>query len=286
MIIHIYELNIILLERYGGTMYNLAAKYIEKRIAITPKIGLILGSGLGELADLMTNSTVIEYKSIPHFPVSTVRGHEGRFVIGRLADKDIIAMQGRFHYYEGYRPDQIALPVRVMAKLGVETLIITNAAGGINPEFKPGDLMIIRDHINLSGINPLRGKNDERLGPRFPDMTNAYEPKLRKILSSVALELDIPIHEGVYAIMLGPSYETPAEIKMLRFIGADAVGMSTVPEVISAVHCGMEVVGISCITNMAAGVLDKPLSHRDVVHTADKATDSLKDLIIGFVKQL
>ncbi|HHW70076.1 MAG TPA: purine-nucleoside phosphorylase [Clostridiales bacterium] len=267
-------------------MYNLAAKYIEKKITTPPNLGIILGSGLSEIADFVNNPIIIEYKNIPNFPISTVKGHKGRFVVGNLANREVIIMQGRFHYYEGYNPAQIALPVRVMAQLGVKTLIITNAAGGINPKFKPGDLMIIRDHINISGINPLRGENDDSLGPRFPDMTNAYTPELRKKMHSIASKLSIPIHEGVYSLMLGPSYETPAEIKMLSLMGADAVGMSTVPEVIAAVHCGINVVGISCITNMAAGILDKPLSHEEVICTADMTKDLLRNLIMNFIEQL
>ncbi len=267
-------------------MYREAAKYIRGKIDITPDVGLILGSGLSNIANLIDKPIIVNYDDIPNFPLSTVEGHEGRFVIGKLGGRNVIIMQGRFHYYEGYDPDQIVLPVRVMGILGVNTLIITNAAGGINPEFKLGDFMLINDHINLSGINPLRGKNDKLLGTRFPDMTNAYDGDLREKMQSTAAELGISMREGVYAIMLGPSYETPAEIRMLRLIGADAVGMSTVPEVIAAVHCGMKVVGLSCITNMAAGILDLPLSHKEVIHTANRANDLLKDLIVNFIESL
>lgn len=267
-------------------MYREAAEYIRKQINIQPQIGIILGSGLSSVADIMEDPIIIDYNDIPNFPISTVEGHIGRFLIGKFKDKDVIIMQGRFHYYEGYELSQLVLPIRTMKLLGVSILIITNAAGGISRKFQPGDIMIIQDHINISGLNPLRGTNDNNLGPRFPDMTNAYDSKLRELIHNTASKLDMTIHEGVYAIMPGPSYETPAEIKMLASMGADAVGMSTVPEVIAAIHCGIKVVGISCITNMASGILDKPLLHEEVVATANNVESSLRNLIKHFIQSL
>lgn len=247
-----------------------AARFLKGRYPKAPRLGLILGSGLGVLADEIENPVKIPYKEIPHFPVSTVEGHAGQLVFGRLSGLDVVAMQGRFHYYEGYRLDQVTFPLRVMKSLGVETLIVTNAAGGINEHFSPGDLMIITDHINLMGTNPLMGPNDSQLGVRFPDMTEVYSHPLRSIAKQAAAELKIAVKEGVYAALTGPSYETPAEIRMLRILGADAVGMSTVPEVIVARHSGIKVLGISCITNMAAGILDQPLTHQEVIATTER----------------
>ena len=216
---------------------------------------------------------------MPNFPISTVEGHEGRLVIGTLQGKTVVAMQGRFHYYEGYKMEEVTFPIRVMKLLGVKTLIVTNAAGAVNTSFKPGDLMIITDHINLSGNNPLIGKNLDLFGPRFPDMSNAYNKELRKIAKNVANSINIDIKEGVYAMMSGPTYETPAEIKMIRTLGGDAVGMSTVPEVIVANHCGMKVVGISCITNMAAGILEQPLNHEEVIETSNQVKNNFIKLM-------
>lgn len=251
-----------------------------------PTIGLILGSGLGILADQIEDKISIPYEDIPHFPVSTVEGHVGQLVIGSLSGKSVIAMQGRFHYYEGYDISQVTYPVRIMKMLGVEKLVVTNAAGGINVNFEAGDLMLITDHINLTGTNPLVGKNISELGPRFPDMSEAYSKELRKIAFNVATKLKIVLEEGVYAGLMGPSYETPAEIRYLRIIGADAVGMSTVPEVIIANHCGLKVLGISCITNMAAGVLDTKLSHDEVMETAEKVKEQFIGLVKGIFDQL
>jgi len=267
-------------------MYRVAAEFIKDRIERIPEIGLVLGSGLGSLADSIEDPTFIQYKDIPGFPETTVPGHIGRFVVGEYRGKNVIAMQGRFHYYEGREMEQIVLPIRVMRILGVKILVVTNAAGGINPDFSAGDLMMIEDHINFLGLNPLRGSNLDELGPRFPDMTYAYDPFLRKKLMEIAQELGIPLRKGVYAMMPGPSYETPAEIKMLKAMGADAVGMSTVPEVIAAVHAGMKVVGISCITNMAAGVLDKPLNHLEVMETAERSKDQFMSLLSNFIASL
>lgn len=265
----------------------LAAKnFIEKNVSYKPKIGLILGSGLGTLGDEVENKTVIEYEKIPNFPVSTVKGHEGRFVFGQLEGSEVVVMQGRFHFYEGYGMQQVVFPVLVMKSLGVERLIITNAAGGINTSFDAGDLMLIKDHINFMGDNSLIGENIESFGPRFPDMSDAYSKKLISMAKSICEQNDIRIREGVYIAMTGPAYETPAEIKMARIMGADAVGMSTVPEVIAANHAGMEVLGVSCITNMAAGVLDIPLSHGQVIETAEAVKESFTKLIRLVIKNI
>ena len=241
--------------------------FITGKTTIKPEIGLILGSGLGVLADEITEAVTIPYEEIPHFPVSTVEGHKGQWVIGKLNGKSVVAMQGRFHFYEGYSLEEVTFPVRVMKAMGVKTLLITNASGGIQLNYEPGDLMIIKDHLNLTGNNPLIGPNDESFGVRFPDMSTAYDPELRNVARKVAAENEIDVKEGVYVGLTGPSYETPAEIRMLRILGADAVGMSTVPEVIVARHSGIRVLGISCISNMAAGILPQPLSHQEVMET-------------------
>lgn len=267
-------------------MYKNAAEFIKKRIDMRPQVGLILGSGLGDVVENIDDPVFIDYKEIPGFPKTTVQGHKGRFVVGFCKGKKVIAAQGRFHYYEGYDMEQVILPVRTMKVLGVEVLIITNSAGGVNPDFSPGDLMVIKDHINMTGINPLRGKNMDDLGPRFPDMTYAYDPHLRCLIMNTAEEMGLKVREGVYAMMPGPSYETPAEIRMLQKLGADAVGMSTVPEVIAAVHAGLKVVGVSCITNMAAGILDKPLTHEEVIETAGRAAHNFAKLLLGFIEKL
>lgn len=261
---------------------NEALDYIRSKTDFKPAIGIILGSGLGELAQRIENPVTIDYRDIPHFPISTVEGHKGCFVMGEICGKNIVCMQGRFHYYEGYSMKQVVFPVYIMKQLGAKTLIVTNAAGGINKSFSPGDLMLLSDHINLLGTNPLIGKNDDELGPRFPSMTEGYSSRLRKIAKTAAEQIKISLQEGVYAAMTGPSYETPAEIRFLRTIGADAVGMSTVPEVIAANHCGMEVLGISCITNMASGVTDKPLNHDEVIEITHKASERF----IAFVESV
>ncbi len=263
-----------------------AKNYIEKNVYDKPKIGLILGSGLGILGDEVESKTVIEYENIPNFSISTVKGHKGRFVFGQLEGSDVVVMQGRFHFYEGYGMQQVVFPVLVMKSLGVEKLIITNAAGGINTSFDAGDLMLIKDHINFMGDNSLIGENIENFGPRFPDMSNAYSDRLIDIAKSICVQNDINIKEGVYISMMGPAYETPAEIKMARIMGADAVGMSTVPEVIAANHAGMEVLGVSCITNMAAGVLDIPLSHAQVIETAEAVKENFTKLIRLVIKNI
>jgi purine-nucleoside phosphorylase len=263
-----------------------AAAYIRGKTALEPEIALILGSGLGVLAEHVEDAAVILYEEIPHFPLSTVEGHAGELVIGRLAGRTVVIMRGRFHMYEGYGPELTAFPVRVMKALGARTLVVTNAAGGINTSFEPGDLMLITDHLNLTGRNPLVGPNDDELGPRFPDMSEAYSRRLRAIATETAREQGLRLREGVYAGLLGPSYETPAEIRMLRALGADAVGMSTVAEVIAARHAGLDVLGISCISNMAAGILDQPLSHDEVMETTERVKSRFLALVTGVIPRL
>ncbi len=256
--------------------------YLKDKIKTQPKIGLILGSGLGMLADEIENPTKIKYEDIPGFPVSTVEGHAGQLVIGKLQGIDVIAMQGRFHYYEGYGLDAVTFPVRVMKELGIDKLLVTNAAGGVNRSLEPGNLMLITDHINNTGQNPLIGENVSEHGVRFPDMSTAYDRKLQQVAKQAAEKLNITLKEGVYVWNTGPSYETPAEIRMLDTIGGDAVGMSTVPEVTVARHAGIKCVGVSCISNMAAGILDQPLTHDEVIETTEKVRESF----LQFVKQL
>lgn len=263
-----------------------AADYIRSRAAHTPKVGLILGSGLGVLADHIEQPVTIAYKDIPYFPQSTVEGHAGELLIGTVQGTAVVLMKGRFHMYEGYGPELTAFPVRVMKELGVSTLLVTNAAGGVNTSYSPGDLMLISDHINLTGKNPLIGPNDGELGPRFPDMSQAYSRRLRETARQVAGEKGVPLQEGVYAGLLGPSYETPAEIRMLHTLGADAVGMSTVSEVIVARHAGLEVLGISCISNMAAGILDQPLSHAEVMETTDRVREKFLSLVLAIIPKM
>ncbi|WP_299088201.1 purine-nucleoside phosphorylase [uncultured Metabacillus sp.] len=263
-----------------------AADYLKGKYKDTPKIGLILGSGLGVLAEEIEKPVKIPYHEIPNFPVSTVEGHAGQLVFGRLKDENVIVMQGRFHFYEGYNLDKVTAPVRVMKELGVETLIVTNAAGGINEAFEAGDLMLITDHINNMGTNPLIGPNDANIGVRFPDMSESYSKKLRELAKRTAKELNIKLQEGVYVANTGPSYETPAEVRALRIIGGDAVGMSTVPEVIIARHAGLNVLGISCISNMAAGILDQPLSHDEVMETTEKVRSNFLKLVKSIIEKI
>ena len=262
-----------------------SAAYINDKLTSAHDIGIVLGSGLGVLADEIENAVEISYSEIPNFPVSTVEGHEGKLVSGILNGKRILAMKGRFHYYEGYRMEEVVFPIRVMKLLNINNLLVTNAAGGINEEFEPGDLMLISDHIKFFSESPLRGKNINELGPRFNDMSCAYSKNLRQMAKKVADSLGINIKEGVYSFMSGPSYETPAEIRMLRVLGADAVGMSTVPEVIAAAHSGINVLGISCISNMAAGILDTPLSHDEVIETAAQVRDKFILLVKNIIKE-
>lgn len=247
-----------------------AAKFILGKTKLRPRVGLVLGSGLGAFADELDNAARIPYAKIPGFPVSTAVGHAGRLVLGKAGGVPVAAMQGRVHLYEGYSPRDVVFPMRVLARLGVRAAILTNAAGGINLEFKQGALVVIRDHINLQGSNPLAGPNEEKFGPRFPDMTQAYWAAYREIALAEAKRLGIEVHEGVYAALSGPSYETPAEIRTLRAVGADLVGMSTVPEVIVARHMGVRVLGISCVTNMAAGILDRVIDHAEVMETGER----------------
>jgi purine-nucleoside phosphorylase len=247
-----------------------AAKFILRKTRLRPKIALVLGSGLGAFAEGLQEATRIPYEKIPGFPRSTAIGHAGRLVLGKIENIAVAAMQGRVHFYEGYTAQQVAFPMRVLGRLGIRCAILTNAAGGINTQYTQGALVVIRDHINLQGINPLIGPNDDSFGPRFPDMTQAYWKPYREIALCEAKKLGIAAPEGVYAALAGPSYETPAEIRYLRTIGADLVGMSTVPETIAARHMGIRVLGISCVTNMAAGILDQVLDHKEVMETGER----------------
>ncbi len=251
-----------------------AAGYIRERTDLCPQTAIILGSGLGGLAERIQDAEIIPYREIPGFPASHVAGHAARLVFGRIGERELVAMQGRFHYYEGFSMRELCLPVYVLRELGVKNLVVTNACGGVNSAFAPGDLMLIADHINLIGKNPLIGPNDERFGPRFPDMSDAYDPALRAFARRTAEELGIPLREGVYAFFSGPCFETAAEIRAYKALGADAVGMSTVPEVIAARYLGMKVLGLSCITNMATGIAEKKHSHQEVLATAAAAGES------------
>jgi purine-nucleoside phosphorylase len=263
-----------------------ASNYIKSKIGEIPDTAIILGSGLGPLANEVNNEVFINYKDIPFFPISTVVGHEGRFVYGDIDGKKVIMMQGRFHFYEGYDMNKVTMPVLVLKHLGIKNLIVTNAAGGVNKNFKPGNLMIINDHINHAGTNPLIGKNIEEFGPRFPDMSSAYNKEFIKLAQEAAVKNNINVVNGVYIMFTGPSYETPAEIRMARTLGGDAVGMSTVPEVIIANYCGLSVLGISCITNMAAGILDQPLSHLEVIETSNKVSNEFKVLVKSILSMI
>jgi purine-nucleoside phosphorylase len=256
-----------------------AAQLVLSRTPLRPRIGLVLGSGLGGFADSLTDSTSIPYAEIPSFPRSTAIGHVGRMVIGKASDVVVAAMQGRVHLYEGYSAQEVAFPIRVLGRMGIRALILTNAAGGINLGYSQGALVLIRDHINLQGQNPLTGANDDRFGVRFPDMTQAYAKSYRDMAQAAARNLGMTLHEGVYVALLGPSYETPAEIEYLRRIGADLVGMSTVAETIAARHMGIKVLAISCVTNMAAGILDQPLSHTEVIETGERVKTTFEALL-------
>lgn len=254
--------------------------YIKSKTGdITPEIGLVLGSGLGDLANEITEATTIPYQVIPGFLQSTIKGHKGQLVIGKLGGKVVIAMQGRFHYYEGYPINEITLPIRVMAELGITTLLVTNAAGAVNKTFTPGDLMLITDHINFGFKNSLIGKNLDKFGSRFTDTSESYSPTLQKLALQCAKQLELPIKQGVYQFSSGPSYETPAETRVARALGTDAVGMSTVPEVLVALHSGIQVLGISCITNMASGITDDPLNHAEVIENGRLAKKNFIRLI-------
>lgn len=265
-----------------------AARLIEERTTLRPRIGLVLGSGLGAFADGLQDATAIPYQQIPHFPVSTAVGHAGRLVVGQCAKIPVAVMQGRVHFYEGYSLREVTFPIRVLGALGIRALVFTNAAGGINRKLRARGLLLIRDHLNFQGSNPLLGANDERFGPRFPDMTEAYSKKFRTTAKQVARKLRLRLFEGVYAALHGPSYETPAEIRALARLGADVVGMSTVPEVIVANHMGIEVLGISCVTNMAAGISKKKINHDEVLEAGERVsrqfTTFLRALIPALVR--
>ncbi len=268
-----------------------AARFVESKTSLRPKIGVVLGSGLGAFADALGHTLRLSYKTIPGFPASTAAGHAGKLVIGTLGANgrgtvDLAVMSGRFHLYEGYTAQQVTSGIRLFHELGVERVVLTNAAGGINLEFAEGALVLISDHINLQGTNPLVGPNDEQLGPRFPDMTEAYSPELRELARETANELGVTLYEGVYAAVLGPSYETPAEIRFLKAIGADLVGMSTVAETIAANHLGMKVLGISCVTNLAAGLGGEKLNHEDVLEVADRVSATFLKLLRALLPKL
>jgi purine-nucleoside phosphorylase len=256
---------------------------IRKRVAIEPRVGVVLGSGLGAFADKLEGLVKIPYRDLPHMPSSAVPGHAGNLCFGHVGDVPVVCMQGRVHLYEGHPVDKVVQGVRTMARMGVKCVLLTNAAGGVEPSWSAGDLMLVNDHLNLSGVSPLLGQNDDALGPRFPDMSVAYDLELRRALKDVASKAGIAIREGVYAALLGPSYETPAEVRMVRMLGAQAVGMSTVPEVIALRHMGVRVGTLSCITNLAAGITANPLSHEEVEATARARQPQLLALLDGWV---
>ena len=256
-----------------------AADYILSRISYRPTIGMVLGSGLGDFADTLEDAVRIPYAEIPNFPVPTAPGHVGAMVFGKKQGKEVVVLQGRIHFYEGLSQQQITLPIRVLAAMGIKLLVLTNAAGGVNLSFRPGTLMMISDHINYSGANPLVGPNLDDFGPRFPDVSDLYTKALRDAVNDAAKQAGIEVREGVYMMFSGPNYETPAEVRMAKIVGADAVGMSTVPEALVAGHCGMEVIGISCITNIAAGLSDQKLDHSEVLEIASRVHDTFQSLL-------
>ncbi|MEN9722322.1 MAG: hypothetical protein RJB38_308 [Pseudomonadota bacterium] len=256
-----------------------SVRSIQERSSLVPQVGIVLGSGLGSVADRATDCVTIPYVEIPHFHGTSVEGHSGELILGRLAEIPVVFLKGRFHRYEGYAMEDVVFPTRVISALGIQTLILTNAAGGVNTRFRPGDIMLIEDHLNLMGDNPLTGPNIAELGPRFPDLTEPYSKLCLDILEKTARSLDLVTSRGVYAGVLGPTYETPAEVRMLRVLGADAVGMSTVPEAIAANHLGVRVAGVSCITNLASGLSGRKLSHEEVIQNGRLATERLCRLI-------
>jgi purine-nucleoside phosphorylase len=268
------------------TLAESAATFVLSQTSVRPRIGLVLGSGLGAFADELTDAARIAYREIPAFPCSTAIGHAGNLVIGKADGVPVAAMQGRVHLYEGYTPRQVTFPTRVLGRMGIQSLILTNAAGGINLEYKQGALVIVNDHINLQGQNPLVGPNDDRFGPRFPDMTRAYWKPYRDVASEEAGRLGKTVYSGVYAALPGPSYETPAEIRYLRAIGADLVGMSTAPEVIVAAQMGIKVLAISCVTNMAAGILDQPINHAEVLETGERVKGDFIALLRAVIPRI
>lgn len=263
-----------------------AVDYIHKKSSIRPKVGIILGSGLGSIADQITERIAIPYAEIPGFHGTSVEGHAGQMVLGYFESVPIVCLQGRFHLYEGYPMEDVVFPTRTICGLGIQTLILTNAAGGINTAFRPKDLMVISDHLNLMGDNPLKGPNLSDFGPRFPDMTEAYNKQLNRILLETGTQLGIDLKTGIYAGLLGPTYETPSEVKMYRILGGDAVGMSTVPENIAANHFGVRVCGISCITNLAAGISNQPLSHEEVIQNSKEAASNLTRLLEAAIPKM
>ena len=263
-----------------------AAKYILTKTKLRPRVGIVLGSGLGGFANEIAGATRIEYRNIPNFPRSTALGHAGRLVIGKVTDVPVAVMQGRVHLYEGYSPQEVIFPMRVMARVGIRAVLLTNAAGGINTSFSQGCLVVLRDHINLQGTNPLIGPNNERFGERFPDMTQVYYGPYQAAALEEGKRLGMEIAQGVYAALTGPSYETPAEIRYLRTIGADLIGMSTVPEAIAAAHLGIRVLGISCVTNMAAGILDQPITTEEVMETGERVKADFVALLRAVIPRM
>jgi len=263
-----------------------AAKFIHRQTKLRPKIALVLGSGLGAFADEFSSAKKIPYAKIPHFPQSTAIGHAGQLVLGKVDGVDVAGMQGRVHLYEGYSPQQVVFPIRVFARMGVKAVILTNAAGGVNLNYSAGALVAISDHINLQGVNPLIGPNDERFGVRFPDMTRAYDPEFRNFVSDAGKKLKMNLHEGVYLALSGPNYETPAEIRSFRTLGADLVGMSTVPEVLAARHAGIRVLGISCVTDMAAGVTGQALTAEEVFETGARVKNEFLALLKAVIPRI
>ncbi|MFB6262642.1 MAG: purine-nucleoside phosphorylase [Bradymonadaceae bacterium] len=273
----------------GDRLYDrvqTTTEWLDERIDGTPEMALVLGSGLGMLADELEDDRAFAYEAIPHFPVSDIEGHAGELVFGELEGRDVVVMRGRVHYYEGWTPGEVTFPVRTFGAMGIDRFVVTNSAGSANPDYSPGELMLITDHLNLTGANPLRGPNDERFGPRFPDMSEAYDVDYRDLARAAAEACGLSLREGVYAGMAGPSYETPAEIEMIHTIGGDAVGMSTVPEVIVANHMDMRVLGISCITNLGAGLGDEALDHAEVEEIAGRIRDEFADLMREIVGRL
>ncbi|HLL75828.1 MAG TPA: purine-nucleoside phosphorylase [Pyrinomonadaceae bacterium] len=276
-------------ETNSETLYERAAhaaRTVRARGRAEARVALVLGSGLGAFADDLEDAEAIPYEDVPGFARPTVEGHSGRLMLGRVGGAEVVVMQGRFHFYEGYALEEVTFPVRVLALCGVKSLVLTNAAGGLNNSLKQGSLMLISDHLNLMGANPLRGPNDARFGPRFPDMSEVYDRAYQEIAIQEAHALEIELRRGVYAALSGPAYETPAEIRMLRALGADAVGMSTVPEAIVARHAGLKVLGISCITNMAAGVLDRPIDHAEVIETGERVRETFSALLRAIIPKL
>lgn len=263
-----------------------AAEYIKEKSKFQPEIGIILGTGLGSLGDYIEKESVIDYADIPEFPVSTVFGHQGKLILGNLEGKKVVAMQGRFHYYEGYTMQEVTMPVRVMKKLGIKLLIVSNACGGLNPDFKAGDIMIMTDHINFMGTNPLIGPNLDDFGPRFPDMSEVYDKGMVELLEKVAASQGIKVHKGIYGAVSGPNYSTKAELSMMIKLGSDTVGMSTIPEAIVARHCGLKVAGVACITDMSIPETMVPPTHEEIVKVADSIKPKFVSLVKQFVKEV